>query len=74
MAEQEEVKMEVQEQQAGDGAPAAASSSFHVPWVEKYRPVQLQHVVGNQETVSRLRVFSREGNIPNIIIAGLLLL
>jgi len=47
--------------------PRASKNS---PWIEKYRPIEFSQIVGNQETVSRLSVFSREGNLPNIIIAG----
>ncbi|KAJ2776967.1 replication factor C subunit 4 [Coemansia interrupta] len=49
---------------------AASTSDNSLPWVEKYRPVELKDVVGNQETVERLNVISMTGNMPNLILAG----
>eukprot|EP00941_MAST-03F_sp_MAST-3F-sp1_P004470 g4470.t1 len=40
------------------------------PWVEKYRPRVLSDVVGNEETITRLNIISKEGNLPNIICSG----
>lgn len=37
--------------------------------VEKYRPKTLDDVVGNAETIERLKVISRDGNCPHIIIS-----
>ena len=39
--------------------------------VEKYRPIFLDDVVGNTETVERLKVIARDGNMPHVIISGM---
>ncbi|KAJ3303787.1 replication factor C subunit 4 [Blyttiomyces sp. JEL0837] len=64
------------------GAAAAAAAAeidseykgnqdtYSMPWVEKYRPLLLKDIVGNEETVSRLKIIARDGNLPNIIISG----
>jgi len=41
-----------------------------IPWLEKYRPRTLKNVVGNNETVERLKSIAKHGNVPNMIIAG----
>lgn len=46
------------------------NQGYCLPWVEKYRPTFMSDIVGNRETVMRLAVFAKEGNLPNIIIAG----
>lgn len=39
--------------------------------VEKYRPVFLDDVVGNVETIERLKIIAKEGNMPHMIISGM---
>ena len=40
--------------------------------MEKYRPMDLDDIVGNVETIERLKVIARDGNMPHIIISVLL--
>ncbi|KAF8349689.1 P-loop containing nucleoside triphosphate hydrolase protein [Amanita rubescens] len=44
---------------------------YELPWVEKYRPITLDDVVGNAETIDRLKVIGKDGNCPHMIISGL---
>jgi replication factor C subunit 2/4 len=37
--------------------------------VEKYRPHVLDDVVGNSDTISRLKVIATDGNVPHLIIS-----
>ena len=37
--------------------------------VEKYRPLKLEDIVGNSETVDRLKVIARDGNCPHIVLS-----
>ncbi|XP_044255243.1 replication factor C subunit 2 [Tribolium madens] len=66
--------MEVEEvPQAG---PSTESSQIplkktdNLPWIEKYRPQTFQEIVGNEDTTTRLSVIAKQGNLPNLIIAG----
>ncbi|KAH6987512.1 replication factor C subunit 4 [Ilyonectria destructans] len=47
------------------------STSYELPWVEKYRPIFLDDVVGNTETIERLKIIAKEGNMPHVIISGM---
>jgi hypothetical protein len=51
-----------------DGSVSA--SAYAIPWVEKFRPRTLDDVLGNQETIIRLRAIAKDGNIPNLILCG----
>lgn len=48
-----------------------ASANYELPWVEKYRPVFLDDIVGNTETIERLKIIAKDGNMPHVIISGM---
>ena len=47
-----------------------ATGAYQSPWVEKYRPRTLDDVLGNEDTVLRLRAIAKDGNMPNLILCG----
>ncbi|XP_042010563.1 replication factor C subunit 2 isoform X2 [Salvia splendens] len=49
---------------------SSSSSGPEIPWVEKFRPTKVSDIVGNQDAVARLQVIARDGNMPNLILAG----
>jgi replication factor C subunit 2/4 len=46
-------------------------ANYELPWVEKYRPVFLDDIVGNTETIERLKIIAKDGNMPHVIISGM---
>ncbi|TLD31763.1 replication factor C subunit 4 [Venturia nashicola] len=47
------------------------AANYELPWVEKYRPVFLDDIVGNTETIERLKIIAKDGNMPHVIISGM---
>ncbi|KAL7004773.1 replication factor C subunit 4 [Cystobasidiomycetes sp. EMM_F5] len=45
-------------------------AGYQQPWVEKYRPLLLDDIVGNSETVDRLKIIARDGNCPHMMLSG----
>ncbi|XP_060532826.1 replication factor C subunit 2 [Cylas formicarius] len=65
--------MDLDEQQPGTSKAIDSElpkKTCNLPWIEKYRPQTFQEIVGNEDTVTRLSIFAKQGNVPNLIIAG----
>jgi replication factor C subunit 2/4 len=46
-----------------------SKNTLSLPWVEKYRPARIKDIVGNEQTVQRLQVIAKQGNVPNLILS-----
>lgn len=46
------------------------TNDTNLPWVEKYRPKTLDDVVGHKLIIERLKKYSSDKNLPNMIFAG----
>ncbi|KAK6432992.1 replication factor C subunit 4 [Oleoguttula sp. CCFEE 5521] len=55
----------------GTASKVQTSTTHDLPWVEKYRPVFLDDIVGNTETIERLKIIAKDGNMPHVIISGM---
>ncbi|XP_074596734.1 replication factor C subunit RfC4 [Brevipalpus obovatus] len=49
---------------------SSSITSSNLPWVEKYRPVEFDDIVGNRDIVDRLQELVERGNFPNLLLAG----
>ena len=54
----------------GTTGSKGGTGGYDMPWVEKYRPRTLDDVVGNDDTLVRLRAIAIDGNMPNLILCG----
>ena len=45
-------------------------NNSHLPWVEKYRPTQLNDIVHHKDIIHLLRVFMKDKEIPHIFFYG----
>ncbi len=50
--------------------PTISSNTYLIPWIEKYRPKNLDEIVGNEYTIERLKFIVQYGNLPNLILSG----
>ena len=51
-------------------AAAAPAGSESLPWVEKYRPSELDDLVSHKEIIATLQKLMKGGNLPNLLFYG----
>ena len=43
-------------------------------WTEKYRPINFEEIVGQEDIIKRVQNLTKSLNIPHLLFAGLLVL
>jgi predicted ATPase with chaperone activity len=56
--------------QKAQPSSSSHATAYKAPWVEAYRPRSLDDVLGNEDTILRLRAIAKDGNVPNLILSG----
>ena len=41
-----------------------------LPWIEKYRPSQLNDIIGNSNIINQFKSISKNGNMPHMLLVG----
>lgn len=42
----------------------------HTLWVEKYRPIKLENYIGNEQLISKVKVYLLNQDIPHLLLSG----
>ena len=51
---------------SNSGNEDAHSFACHPPWLEKYRPMRLEDILGQEKVCERVRAFLRRRTLPNL--------
>ena len=51
-------------------APSSSSASSNVPWVEKYRPKNLDEVAAHKDIVDTIKRLAQESKLPHLLLYG----
>jgi len=41
-----------------------------LPWIEKYRPIRLDDIIGNSNIITHFKSIAKKGNIPHMLLVG----
>ena len=55
---------------SNNGNEDAHSFACHLLWLEKYRPMRLEDILGQEKVCERVRAFLRRRTLPNLLLFG----